>query len=608
MFFRAILLTSIALIAHGDNDDKVEPDDSNYLPPRVTIAIAVHPHNKLNILPYTLGGIEEQRYPKERISVHFFHSLYAPTVTNATRRNLNSATRSMLNEWKNYWSSSSTSSLQSDTYHSIKMHQDTQELDEEHGDSEYWTRQRYSRLMSIKQKALEIALEEWSDFLLITDADVVYTNENMLKYLLVDSGNSSISVFAPLIESMGTYSNFWAGVTSTGYYARTPEYLPILQREKVGWFTVAMIHSAIFIDLNNPSTHDLQFYPEKPDEPFDDIISFASSVHKLHMEFYVNNDHIWGFVPPPVSGPSSELTDQQLIDLQLEALIESPGFTIAKAIAPRVKSSFSFDSSFDSLGVDEVYIINLLRRPERHKRMVKTMDLLGIKATIWPATDGKTLTPEKLNQLGIRILPDYKDPYHKRPMTYGEIGCFLSHYSIWKHLAFSNYSRVIVFEDDVRFSENFKSKYNETISQVDWNAIDFLYLGRKAQGGEDELVISANLVKPKYSYWTIGYIITKTGARKLIDADPLPTLLPVDEYLPIMYDESPFAEWVKYFPRRNLNAASANPVLIAPTHFIGDQEYISDTEDSINVAFTRQNEKSRNLIGPDGKLHLLDEL
>ena len=604
MLLLAILFHCFIIIspAERSNYDQ-QSDEDDYLPPRVTIAIPVHPHNKVNILPYTLGSIESQLYPKERISVHFFLGIYAPTIANQTRKRLNAKTESMINDWEKYWSPESTAGA-SECYHSIKVHEEIQVMDEETDESEYWSKERYSRIMSLKQKALHIALEEWSDFLLLTDADVVYTNDSLLRYLLLESGNSSISVFAPMIESLGTYSNFWAGVTSSGYYARTADYLPMLQRETVGWFPVPMIHSSIFIDLNNPTTHELTFYPDTQEDPFDDIIAFAFSVHRLGMQFFVNNDHIWGFIPPPITSASSDVSDQQLIDLQLEALIESPGFTVAKAL----QSQFSNASHSDTLGVDQVYIINLLRRPERRERMSKTLKVLGIEATFWPATDGKSLTSDQLINLGIRQLPNYRDPFQKRPMTYGEIGCFMSHYTLWQHLVESNDSLIMVLEDDVRFTDNFRVKYNHTLSQVDWSTIDFLYLGRKAQGEGEEEVISSNLVKPKYSYWTIGYIISKRGARKLLDADPLPTLLPVDEFLPIMYDASPFKEWSKYFPRRNLNAASASPLLVSPSHFIGDQEYISDTEDS-NV-FAGEGEKAnvQTLIGPDGKFHRADEL
>jgi collagen beta-1,O-galactosyltransferase len=47
------------------------------------------------------------------------------------------------------------------------------------------------------------------------------------------------------------------------------------------------------------------------------------------------------------------------------------------------------------------------------------------------------------------------------------------------------------------------------------------------------------LVRAGYSYWTLGYILSASGARKLVDAMPLGKLVPVDEYLPILSDTHP---------------------------------------------------------------------
>lgn len=48
-----------------------------------------------------------------------------------------------------------------------------------------------------------------------------------------------------------------------------------------------------------------------------------------------------------------------------------------------------------------------------------------------------------------------------------------------------------------------------------------------------------NLVEADYSYWTLGYAISLQGARKLLDAQPLSKMLPVDEFLPVMYNKHP---------------------------------------------------------------------
>ncbi len=47
------------------------------------------------------------------------------------------------------------------------------------------------------------------------------------------------------------------------------------------------------------------------------------------------------------------------------------------------------------------------------------------------------------------------------------------------------------------------------------------------------------LVKPAYSYWTLGYLVSHSGAEKLVQARPFDNLLPVDEYFPIMFNEHP---------------------------------------------------------------------
>lgn len=55
-------------------------------------------------------------------------------------------------------------------------------------------------------------------------------------------------------------------------------------------------------------------------------------------------------------------------------------------------------------------------------------------------------------------MPGYVDPYSKRPMTLGEIGCFLSHYYIWQKMVESNEQEVLILEDDIKFEPYFKER------------------------------------------------------------------------------------------------------------------------------------------------------
>lgn len=145
---------------------------------------------------------------------------------------------------------------------------------------------------------------------------------------------------------------------------------------------------------------------------------------------------------------------------------------------------------------------------------------------------------------------------------------------------------VLILEDDIRFEPFFKQRLEMTLQEVrmdrDW---DLVYLGRKRlHESAEPWVDGANyLVRPSYSYWTLGYLISLKGARKLLDQQPLQKLVPVDEYLPIMFDTHTNADWKKEFPNRNLNAFSVAPLLLFPTHYTGDQGYISDTENSVPI-------------------------
>ena len=54
---------------------------------------------------------------------------------------------------------------------------------------------------------------------------------------------------------------------------------------------------------------------------------------------------------------------------------------------------------------------------------------------------------------------------------------------------------------------------------------------------EERMAGTKNLVWAKYSYWTLAYIMRLSGAQKLIAGEPLKQLIPVDEYIPIMFND-----------------------------------------------------------------------
>ena len=56
---------------------------------------------------------------------------------------------------------------------------------------------------------------------------------------------------------------------------------------------------------------------------------------------------------------------------------------------------------------------------------------LGVEYKYVEAVDGKDMTDDSVRRDGLRVLPGYVEPYSKREtLTFGEIGCFLSHHKV----------------------------------------------------------------------------------------------------------------------------------------------------------------------------------
>lgn len=91
---------------------------------------------------------------------------------------------------------------------------------------------------------------------------------------------------------------------------------------------------------------------------------------------------------------------------------------------------------------------------------------------------------------------------------------------------------------------SFLGKGQETSTSVgtpDTFAVICSYLGRKQVNPEEEVAVEGlpGLVVAGYSYWTLAYTLSLAGARKLLASQPLHRMLPVDEFLPVMFDRHP---------------------------------------------------------------------
>jgi glycosyl transferase family 25 len=184
------------------------------------------------------------------------------------------------------------------------------------------------------------------------------------------------------------------------------------------------------------------------------------------------------------------------------------------------------------------YVINLKRRNDRleiFKNQCPYKDIETIEAF-----DGKYIDNNKNKDLFYKI-KNHKNSYD---ITNSEIGCFVSHMTVWKKIIDSNTKYNLIFEDDTIFSDNFKTELDKV--ELDKYIENFLYVGGRHEPNfiMDNMFtidIADNLIK--YNLNTInkcdqhfrgafGYLITKKFAEILYYSfDFLYDGLAVDHYI-----------------------------------------------------------------------------
>uniref|UniRef100_A0A671T4M4 procollagen galactosyltransferase n=1 Tax=Sinocyclocheilus anshuiensis TaxID=1608454 RepID=A0A671T4M4_9TELE len=529
--------------------------ESPILAPRVMIALICR--NAQHSLPHFLRTIERLNYPKDRIALWV-----------ATDHNIDNTTY-LLRDW--------LINVQK-LYHYVEWRpkEEPRKYHDEEGPKE-WTNERYAYVMRLRQAALESAREMWADYLMMIDCDNLLINRDVLWKLIKENK----TIVAPMMESRAAYSNFWCGMTSQGYYKRTPAYIPMRKQVRRGCFAVPMVHSTFLVDLRKEASRLLAFHPPHPDYTwaFDDIIVFAFSARMAEVQMFICNKETYGHLPVPLRAHSTmQDAADSFIHTLLEVNVRNPPVEPSRYLPKPVKRP-------DKMGFDEVFMINLKQRTDRRERMLGALREQEIDCKIIAAVDGKAMNVSEIHAMGIHMLPGYSDPYHGRPLTRGELGCFLSHYNIWKEIVDRGLKTSLVLEDDLRFEIFFKRRLQNLMSEVESKGLDWdlIYIGRKRmQVDRPEKAVPniRNLVEADYSYWTLGYMMSLQGAKKLLKAEPLSKILPVDEFLPVMFNKHPVSDYMDQFETRDLKAFSAEPLLVFPTHYTGEPGYISDTETS----------------------------
>ncbi|CAF0983297.1 unnamed protein product [Rotaria sp. Silwood1] len=528
------------------------------------LLVDVDIYNRPYVLPYFLRQLEQLTCPCSQcyLDLHLYH-VFNTITENETSR--------LLNEWVSAMKKSDQS-----IFTTIIIHEWTAKTQNDQA----------NRLNDVMKRSFELEIT----YLAMFDSMIILLEPEKILSILISKDKPLMTPLLRSTKDMFTSTFYLNDQQISGFH----DYKQIYERKKLGCFLInGGIKDFYFFNFNYPQIRDV-FLTNKNYEKIQPQTAIDVIARENSIPSYVCNREVFGYIPVQFLETSydetiiKEFYIHMLIEHQLNGLSQTylppiPRTSLINIPLSKEKTKF---------GLDEIYVINLVRRTDRRERLQATFDILNISVRFFDAVDGKyTIDQKYLENLNIRLLPNYEDPYNQRPMNYGELGCFFSHYFIWQDMIKNEYSNgILILEDDVRFDVYFKYKLEKILlnRSFDW---DILYLGRKIMRPDEENyenTIETYLIEPSYSHWTVGYALSLRGARLLVDENPLQKILPVDEYLPIMYDHHPNESWKSHFRNRKLKAYAFYPSILTPTHYFGEPNYISDTE---NTPILGQNDK-----------------
>ena len=183
------------------------------------------------------------------------------------------------------------------------------------------------------------------------------------------------------------------------------------------------------------------------------------------------------------------------------------------------------------------YVINLEKYKNKYDLSIKRLSKLNLNIDRFNAISITDLNNKKVQKLvypSVEYTIKYGRFSHNNIGSYGAIGCYLSHISLWKQLLKSNDEMYLIFEDDVNINNTiseFDNKLNEYLTHVykeDW---DIIFLGYIFLNNKIEFTYF-NQVND-IIFGLQAYIINKKGAQKLLKS-ALPIVDQLDSYISYM--------------------------------------------------------------------------
>lgn len=177
------------------------------------------------------------------------------------------------------------------------------------------------------------------------------------------------------------------------------------------------------------------------------------------------------------------------------------------------------------------HVISLIRETHRRAIIADRLRALDIPFKFFDATDGAAFSPDRSVYDPDRIIT-----WNRKPLTQGQIGCYMSHYRLWQEIASSVDDYALVLEDDAAPLPELK----HLIESADrlpsaWEVV--LLSDSTPSINKHSLMTSRSPLTPNISIdryirpgvFTSAYLIHRRGAARLVRTS-LPMHGPVDAW------------------------------------------------------------------------------
>ena len=150
---------------------------------------------------------------------------------------------------------------------------------------------------------------------------------------------------------------------------------------------------------------------------------------------------------------------------------------------------------------DHIYVINLKHRTDKMEYFDNNAKKIGLKYTRFEAQ----------NHDDVKAM--YPDAEGKDAKALGKMGCMMSHREITRMALENGWDRVLIFEDDIKFDDNFEEQFRLAKKELeekfnDWN---FLQLGNFSWSSKKGQMKKT----PVGDYWSTFQFSYGTGCHAL---------------------------------------------------------------------------------------------